>query len=158
FQPWGTNQASAGPPMINQPAETVPEFLDWGPVRARPHLLYRFLYGDGIPAAPGQQEKTAINEIYPGITLNIGEHWWLDYTPTLRYYSNSKFRDTLDHSVSLSGTASYESGVYSLLQSFSTSSESLAETAGQTDTENFVTALNAAWQLGSKMSLELGLN
>jgi hypothetical protein len=158
FQPWGTNQASAGAPLINPPEEIVPDFLDWGPVKARPHVLYRFLYGDGVLSAPGDQNKTAINEIYPGITFDIGQRWRLDYTPTLRYYSNSKFRDTLDHSVALSGNANYEAGMYSLLQTYVTSSQPLAETGGQTETETYVTGLNGAWQLGSRMSLEVGLN
>ena len=53
----------------------------WGPVDMRPHFLYRFLYGNGIPAQPGKDTKTVINQVSPGVSLQLGSHWSLDYTP-----------------------------------------------------------------------------
>jgi uncharacterized protein (PEP-CTERM system associated) len=122
----------------------------------RPHLLYRFLYGDGIPARPGEQLKTAINEFYPGIFLGMGSRWNLDYTPTLRYYSNNHFRDSLDHAVSLYGANTFQDWTLGFSQGYVSSSESLAETASQTDQEAFSTAINATYKINSAMSLELG--
>ncbi len=48
--------------------------LQWMVSHLHPRILYRFLYGDGIQSLPGVQEQTAIHEIYPGISLNIGKN------------------------------------------------------------------------------------
>lgn len=157
FYPRGTNQIVAPPEMV-PPAETVPDWLEWGPVKTRPHFLYRFLYGDGIPARPGEQFKTAINEIYPGVLFDLGDHWHLDYTPSLSLYSSSQFRNTFNNSVLFHGATAYQDWTFSLSQTYATSSQPLAETASQTDQTIYTTAINAAWHMSSKMSLELGLN
>jgi hypothetical protein len=159
LQTTGTNQPGTLETLFAAPAATAskPPF-ELGPVQFRPHLLYRFLYGDGIPAAPGQHLKTAINEIYPGILLTIGNHWYLDYTPTLRYYSNNHFADTLDHNVILNGA--FNSGSWNLgfSQSYVSSSQPLIETGTTTRQETYTTVLDATYHFNSKMSLELGAN
>src|SRR5262245_44438944 len=73
YRTTGTNQPGQVPPPPIVPAEAQP-LLQLGSVQMRPHLLYRFLYGDGIPVRPGEDAKTAINEIYPGILLGLGNH------------------------------------------------------------------------------------
>ena len=150
----GTSQL-AGPP----PAEATPEkpIVQWGQVELHPHLLYRLYYGDGLQSSPGTQEKTWINELAPGIAINVGKHWLLDYTPTLRFYSSSAFKDTLDHAVVLSGGTLYEDWKLGLSQSYINSSQPLIETGAQTDEEVYATSLSASRSLSSKMSLELGL-
>ena len=152
----GTNQPGEIPPLA-PPAADQP-LLQLGPVQVRPHFLYRFLYGDGISAQPGQQLKTAINELYPGTFLRLGDHWNLDYTPVLRFYSNSHFRDTTDHSVTLNGATIYEDWTLGFSQSYASSSQPLASTAAQTDEQIYSTALNAVYQMSSATSLELGAN
>ena len=57
---------------------TVERYLDWGPIHLHPHLLYRVSYGDGLQARPGEHDQTLINELSPGMLLNIGDHWRLD--------------------------------------------------------------------------------
>lgn len=145
-------------PTTVAPVRANEPLLEWGPLSFRPHFLYRFIYGDGIPAAPGEQRKTAIHEIYPGLLIGIGQRWHLDYTPGLRYYSSQEFEDSLDHTVSLTGTARYEDWEFGLTQGYATSSQPLIETGAQTDQENFNTGLTAARQLNSELSLELGVS
>ncbi len=157
FGPTATNLPGMATNEVTIPLAPKP-LLELGPVVVRPHILYRFSYGDGIPAAPGEQVLTAINELSPGLLLQLGDHWMLDYTPTLRFYSSDHFRDTTDHAVLFSGTAPYRDWVFGLSQTFATSSQPLAETASQTDEETFVTALHAAYHMSSAMSLELGGN
>jgi hypothetical protein len=152
----GTNQPGEIPPLA--PSVSDEPLLQLGPVQIRPHFLYRFLYGDGISAQPGEQLKTAIHELYPGIFLRLGDHWSLDYTPVLRLYSNNHFRDTTDHSVSLNGATIYDDWTLGFSQSYFSSSEPLAATAAQTDQEFFATALTAIYQMSSAASLELGAN
>jgi hypothetical protein len=143
---------TAAPPIDQKP------LFQWGPVSVRPHVFYRFLYGDSIPSATSNFVSTSIQEISPGVLLGLGDHWSLDYTPTLRYYSSSQFRDTLDHNVRLTGGTAYKDWVLGLSQSYQTTSQPLVETGTQTDQETFATALTGMWQINSKMALDLALN
>jgi len=156
-QPSGpvTTSVLAPPSMAPLPEQSL---LQWGPVGFYPHFLYRFLYGDGVPAQPGEHFATAINEVYPGILLKLGQHWQLDYTPSLRYYSSSHFQDTTDHSVALNGGTTYENWTFGLSQRYATTSQPLIETGAQTDLETYDTAINAACQFNTKTSLEMGFN
>lgn len=157
---------SEGTPVAYQPApEAEPAeitgiagLFTWGPVEGHPHLDYRFNYGDGISARPGESYKTAINEVSPGIAFNLGPKWHLDYTPTMRFYSSDQFRDRTDHRVSFAGVVPYRDWVFGLQQSYASTSGTLVETARQTDQENFRTGLDASHQLSSKMSLDLGVS
>ena len=153
----GTNQPGImpAPPMTAVPEKPL---LEWGPVVFQPHLLYRLLYGDGVPAQPGQDYKTYINQIYPGILFRIGDHWTLDYTPTISLYSNRQFRDTLDHAVTLAGGTKVGDWTLGLSQGYVSSSQPLIETGGQTDTETYPTAISAIYQASSVVSLQLGAN
>jgi hypothetical protein len=116
------------------------------------------MYGDGIQAQPGQQSKTALNQISPGLLIGLGNHWNLDFTPTLSFYSSSAFKDTTDYSVLLSGATTYKDWAFGLSQGFVSSSQPLVETASQTDTETFSTTLSANWSMNDKLSLELGVD
>lgn len=129
-----------------------------GPVTLHPHPLYRVLYGDGIQSSPGQQHTTVTHELSPGILLDIGSHLTVDYTPTLRWYSSSAFRDGVDHSASLNWGTAFEDWTFSASQTYSRSSTPLVETGAQTDQENYSTALNASYRFNSKISVDLGAN
>jgi hypothetical protein len=146
FAPPGTVVQSEAPP------------LQWGPVSLRPDVLYRFISGDGIPAAGSNHVATVIQEISPGILINIGDHWALDYTPTLRFYSNKQFRDTLDHNVILTGGTTYQDWILGLTQSYISSSTPLVETGTQTDQQSWLTALTASYRFNSKMTMDLALD
>jgi hypothetical protein len=148
--------------QVFPPAETVPNLqqvspLQWGPVSLRPHLLYRFLYGDGIQASPGQHTKTAINEISPGLLLGVGSHWTVDYTPTLTFYSSSAFHDTTAQNVIMTGGTTYEDWVFGLSQSYNYSSPPLVETGGQTSQDEYTTGSSASYQFSRQMSLDLAV-
>ena len=129
--------------------------FQWGILNFRPHPYYRFLYGNGIPSGTNQQYTTALNQIAPGFLLEIGSHWALDYTPTWSFYSDSHFRNTLGHAVTLSGETAYEDWTFGLSQSCVISSDTTAETATQTDQQTFLTALKASYQFNSKMSTDM---
>jgi hypothetical protein len=135
--------------------ETQP--FQFGIFNFRPHPFYRFLYGTGILSSTNQAGSTVINQFSPGFLLEIGRHWTLDYTPTWTFYSSSRFHDSLDHSVTLTGGTSYEDWTLGLSQGFTLSSDPLVETATQTSQETYSTAINASYQFNNKMSADLGL-
>ena len=159
MQTTGTNQPGvllqAAPPTATN---TELALLEWGPVQFHPHFLYRLLYGDGIPAQPGQDYKTFINQIYPGVLFQLGNHWALDYTPIFSFYSDNHFRDTWDNTVTLVGGTTFEDWTLGFSQGYISSSEPLIETGGQTDTATHSTALNAVFQASSVASIELAAN
>ena len=144
--------------LLTAPQAGGQELPPWGPIHFHPHLLYRLSYGDGIQARPGEQSKTVINEISPGLLLDVGSHWHLDYTPTLRFYSSSRFRDTTDQSVALDGGTAYQDWVFGLSQRYASSSQPLVETGAQTDQVTYSTAINAAYSMSSKISLDLAVS
>jgi hypothetical protein len=152
----GMNRLETTLPLIPAPPLPLPPWLEWGPVHVHPHPLYRFLYGDGVPARPGEQFTTAINELYPGVLFELGKHWTLDYTPVIRVYSSSAFQDHVDQSVAFSGGTRYGDWGLGLSQTYSSSSQPLVETGGQTPQEIYSTALNANYLMSSALSLELG--
>jgi hypothetical protein len=137
-----------------------PDFslFKWGPVDAHPHLDYQFSYGNGIQSAPGQQQSSIVQTLSPGILLTLGKYWFLDYTPTLTYYSNSQLQDNVGHTVSLSGRTFYEDWAFSLSQLYSEISTPLVETGAQTDSESYLTALTASYRFNSSMSMDLAVN
>jgi hypothetical protein len=159
MQPYQTNELDVfAPAGTTTGIEQEPPPFQWGPVSLRPHVFYRFLYGDGIAAAQGDYVSTIIQQASPGFLFGIGDHWALDYTPTWTTYSNKQFRDTLDHSVTLTGGTAYEDWVFGLSQSYIFSSTPQIETGTQTDEESYLTAITGSYRFNSKMSMDLALN
>jgi hypothetical protein len=158
-QEYETNQA--GVPLVEQLAPANPleqNLLEVGPVVIHPHPIYRFLYGNGIQATPGQQQDTAVNEFTPGVLFVMGTHWTLDYSPTLTYYSSSQFRNTVDESVGLRWGTLYQDWVLGFSQSYGSTAAPTIQTGTQTDVETYTTAANATYRFNSVMSVDLDVS
>ena len=72
-------------------ARRVYEPFRWDQFVFRPHADYQFMDAQGIFAAPGDRENTTIQQITPGILINLGPEPSLDYTATIGLYSNTNF-------------------------------------------------------------------
>src|SRR5271170_2121787 len=94
--PFMGTSSLAGPVSPQAYVPTGPGIVEWGPIAVYPHLVYQVTYGDGIQAQPGTNSTTWINTVSPGVYFKIGDHWSIDYTPTLAFYSNPLFQDTTD--------------------------------------------------------------
>ncbi len=152
-----TNSPSVFIPASEARRSNLPQIFRSGPLDVRPHFGYQFLYGTGIQSTPSISGATEIHTLTPGFLLEYGSHWALDYTPTLVFYSNKLFHDTLGHSVKLSGSTQYEDWQFGLQQSYDNSEQVLAETGGQSQQESFGTILNASRVLNDKMSADFSL-
>jgi len=130
------------------------EGLRWGPSTWRPHVTYRFLYGNGIQASPGAESTTTIHSFSPGLLVEIGKHWTADYTPTWNAYSNSAFRDTVDQSARLNWATQYDGWTLHASQNYNRSDSPLIETGRQTQQTGHATLLNARGQVGRQLALE----
>jgi hypothetical protein len=163
--PLQTEDQLAQPDEMNvfQPAggaaeNPVPQIFRYGPIMLRPHADYQLMYGNGIQSTPGDQQETIIQEFSPGILMDLGSHWSLDYTPTFMFYSSDKFQDSVNHSIALTGDLLYEAWKFGLNHSTEITSAPMAETGEQTDQTTHSTTLSASRALNSQMSLDLGLN
>jgi hypothetical protein len=152
-----TNQFEVFSPAGAAARSSTDQPFQIGTVTARPHLLYRLFYATGLPLSPGNQQNTAIQEISPGIAFDIGTHWTLDYSPTLRFYSNHDFKDEFDNAITLTGATDYEDWTFGFLQSYASSDSPNIQTGTQTSQEIYATALTASCAFNSKMSLDMGL-
>jgi hypothetical protein len=152
----GTSQLAVAPPFAGAPASAG--LVHWGIFHLYPHLSYTVSYGNSLQSSPGQTANALINEVSPGILIKIGDHWSLDYTPTMRFYSNRQLNDAVDHIVGLSGTTTYEDWMFGFFQGYSSTSQPLIETASQLSQEIYSTSLRATHPLGSKLSLDLNLS
>jgi len=153
----GTSQLSSIAPEPGA-GQLGPSPLRVGPAQLFPHFAYQLSYGNSLQSGPGKQADTFVHQLSPGMQLQFGEHWNLDYTPTLRFYSSSQFRDGVDHSVTLSGQTTYQDWTFGASQAYGSSSQPLIETGAQTDQEIYSTILSAMRRLNDQWSLELGAN
>ena len=140
------------------PRGALDEPFQYGPVIFRPRVSYRYLYTDGLQSSPGTQNKTAVQDLSPGFLVDFGPNWVLDYSPTLRFYSDPNFRNGVDQSVNLHGGVTNDKWNLGLSQSFTESSSPTVQTGTQTDTQSYGTALNAGYQLNRVLTLDMGLN
>ena len=135
----------------------VPQIFRFGPVNLHPHADYSISYADGLQASPGDRENTMIQSISTGLRFDLGSHWTLEYTPTFQFYSNSKFTDSVNHSITLNGGVRYGAWVFGLSHNTLIETAPTAATASQIGQESYITSLSASRPITSKLSTSLGL-
>jgi hypothetical protein len=158
MEPFATTPMDVFPPAGAAPGSQPAQPFRYKILTLRPHVDYQFLYGTGILAAQGQPENTVIQQIAPGLRLDIGDHWILDYTPEWTMYSNNQFQNVFGQTASLVGGTVYESWVLGLAQSYTDTSQPQAETGAQTREQVFNTTVDGSYTMNSKMSLDLEVN
>lgn len=158
LQPFENTEMDVFAPTKTAPGLELAQPFRYKFLTLRPHVDYQFLYGDGIQVAPGQPESTVIQQIAPGLQLDVGDHWILDYTPTWTVYSNNRFQNTFGQFAQLTGGTVYGNWVLGLSQGFTDSNLPQAETATQIHQQTYVTAIKGTYTINSKLSLDLGVN
>jgi hypothetical protein len=143
----------APPPLAARPP---PQPLQWGSVVFHPNLSYHLAYGTGIQSAPGQAQNTFLNQVSPGIGASFGTHWNLSYLPTLSFYSDPTFRNTLDQTINLNGETAYEDWTWKFGQTCALTSDPQVQTAQQTDEQDYITTLDSSYQLNDAATLNFG--
>jgi hypothetical protein len=129
-------------PVRPVPSAPMPyEPFRWDQFVIRPHVDYQLIAARGILAAPSNHVDTIIQNISPGVLINLGPHWSFDYTATIGLYSNTNFGTEVDHSITLTGLTAYRDWIFEFLQAVTLSKSPQIETAGQTDEDNYNTAI-----------------
>lgn len=156
-----TTGAAAGTEVIPQgTAATLPglvtgELLQWADVHVRTHVTYQFLDGTGILSSPGHNDKVVSHTLNPGATVALGPHWSLDYEPTLVYYTQGPFQNSVNQAVYLSGQTTYGNWKLGLTQGYSRSDQPLSQTASQTEMQSYSAGLSADYDFNNKWTLEM---
>ena len=132
--------------------------LQWGPVTVHPSISYGATYATGIQSQPGRSSDSFINTLTPGISFDLGRHWQLGYSAAIMFYSDQNFKDTVDHTISLTGHTAYEDWTFSLAQNIALTSDPMVQTAQQTDQQTYSTSLGATYQINSDFFLQLGVS
>jgi hypothetical protein len=130
----------------------------WGSIIVRPDIFYQFIYGNGIQSSPGQQQNTIFQQLSPGVVLDAGSHWTLNYTPTFNFYSSSAFRDTINQSVQLQWGTTWRDWFMTASQGYSSTDDPQIETGGQTEQQTYSTALNGVYSFNDQLSMNMALN
>ncbi len=126
--------------------------FQWGPIILHPRVGYGLTYGTGLQSQPGQTSKSAINTVSAGLGLDLGHHWDLNYSAAAAFYSDRKFKNSVNHDLAIHGHTTYEDWGFNLSQSVAISSDPLVETAQQTDQQSYNTSLGASYQINSSLS------
>jgi hypothetical protein len=149
----GKESGSVTAPLV-APVESL---MQWGALHLHTRASYQFLYATGIHSQPGQSSDTFTHTLSPGLTLNLGPHVMLDYSASLRFFSERNFHDTVDHSASLVASLGLgQHWAFGLSQRFSRTDEPEVETSKQTQQTAFGTGLTAGYRFNDKSSLETG--
>jgi hypothetical protein len=127
-----------------------------GPFGIRPHFNYSVIYGDGLLSVPGEPTNSTMQTASAGMLVELGRYWVVDYTHSNTFYSSRLLANSSGDSASLSGGNSYEDLSWGFTQTYSSSSQILAETGRQTNQENYSSGLNFSYELGDRTRLSLG--
>ena len=136
----------------------LPQIFRFGPLQLHPSLDYDFSYGNGLQSTPGNQQASIIQTLAPGLRVDLGKHWALNYTPSFQFYSSDQFHDTVNQAFALTGGFAYADWKFGLAQTAGYSSSPTVATATQTDQTGYGTSLTASHPLTSKISADLALN
>ena len=157
-QDLSTSQMEVFIPSGAESMGNLPDPFKYDNIVVRPHVDYELEYATGVQSAPGNPQGTIVNQLTPGVKVDLGNYWSVDYTPTLRYYSSSQLQDEFDYTASLIGNTTFGDWNFGLLQNASVSSSPLTETGTQTDEEDYSTAVTASYIFNEALSLDTTLS
>jgi len=153
-----TSQMEVFIPSGAEAQGNLPDPFKYDNIIVRPHIDYSLQYATGVQSTPGNPQGTIVNQLTPGVKVDLGKHWSVDYSPTLRYYSSRQLKDEFDYTASLIGNTSFGDWNFGVSQNVSSSSAPLTETGQQTDEEDYATTLTAGYIVNEKISLDTTLS
>lgn len=147
---------SMAAPPLQAPATGPDTFpLQWGPVRFHPHLGYQVVYGDGVLRGPNDPETTWLHTVSPGLFLELGKYWNLDFTASFNRYSNAGFNNNESYFGALRGHIPLEKWLLDLGYVASLTDQTQIETATQTLQNTHLVTASGIYNYQTRLSLEL---
>jgi len=83
----------SGPPLQAPEIGPADRPLQLGPFRFHPHLGYQVAYGDGVLLGVGEAGETMLHTVSPGMFVELGRYWNVDFTAAINRYSNAGYND-----------------------------------------------------------------
>ncbi len=152
----------APPPLLSRPPSGPETPYQLGGVFVlHPRLSFSQMWTDGLPIqGQGSRGESNISTLSAGLTLDAGDNWSLDYSPSRVNYSNDSLADSTQQSVRIRGDLSAQDWSINFNQSYNKSNQIIVETARQTDRKNLSTQLGGSYRYSPKLHLSLsgGLN
>jgi len=144
--------------VFANPPPTEGEPLKWGSFVLRPHPYYQYLYADGLRPSTNAVTTSSIQTIAPGVLLQAGSHWTLDYVPIWTLYSSPLFANSFGQSAKLVGGTVYKDWFFQLSQGYADITAPSTVTANELQTRTFTTELVGTHSINSKLSLDLAVD
>ncbi len=148
---------SASAPPLQAPAaapNTRP--IEAGPFRFHPHLGYQVIYGDGIlRAGTNAPSTTVLHTIIPGLFVEIGKYWNLDFAASINRYSNASFKDNEAFYLALRGRIPLEKWLLDFGYTGSMTEQTQIETGDQIKQSAHLLTASGIYNYQTRLSVEL---
>lgn len=147
---------SASAPPLQAPA-TTPNTrpLEAGPLRFHPHLGYQVLYGDGILRSANAPSTTVLHTIVPGLFLEMGKYWNMDFAASINRYSNASFNDNEAFYLALRGRIPLEKWLLDFGYTGSMTEQTQIETGDQIKQSAHLLTASGIYNYQTRLSVEL---
>jgi hypothetical protein len=145
-----------GIPPLPPSAPPVPPQnpFSYGGITLRPRISYRHTMANGLPVLGGRRVSSEIRTVAPGLSIDLGQSWTMDYSPTWVSYTARAMSDSFDQSARLTGATSFQDWAFQFAQSYSDTNPTLIETAQQTAQEIWTTNLGASYRYSEKVQFQ----
>ena len=156
----GTSDLLAGPWDVTSQMSGYLGNLRYGPFWIHPRISYQFLHGTGLARfqKAGESGATELHTFSPGVAIELGDHWNIDYEAGLHEYVDPTLRDNVSHTLALTGRFTLQDWVFSFRQGYSQNAEILVDTAAQTTQQIHTTALSTHYSHSETLSYDFGVN
>lgn len=146
-----------GPKTASKPPRPAGSFFSAGPISFHPHVSFSSVYGLGLPSRDGRRVASMIYTTAPGMRVDLGSQWSLDYLPTWVAYTARAMEDTFNQAVSLQGFGRVEEWSVQFSENYTERSDILFETGRQTETTTWATQLGLSRAITNKLSFSTSL-
>lgn len=147
---------SASAPPLQAPAtgpNTRP--IAAGPFRFHPHVAYQVVYGDGVLRGENQPATTVLHSFLPGVFVEMGKNWNLDFSGSINRYSNADFNNNQAFYLALRGHIPREKWLLDFGYVGSVSEQTQVETGGQVKQNAHLATASGIYNYRTKFSIEL---
>ncbi len=145
----------AAPPLQAPASGPNTRPLEAGPFRFHPHLGYQVVYGDGILRATNAPATTVLHTIVPGLFIEMGPNWNLDFSAGINRYSNSDFNNNEAYYLALRGHIPREKWLLDLGYAGSVTEQPQIETGEQVSQSAHLVTASGIYNYQTKLSVEL---
>jgi hypothetical protein len=153
-----TRLGSIGAPALRRPSDPTTYPLHWGPIQFHPSLGYGVSYGDGILREANAPDTTVIHTLSPGLGVELGRYWDLEFGSSIYRYSNADFKNNVGYNLSLSGNIPLEKWAFSFGYGWSLSEQPQIETGTQTKQQSHSLSLGGSYNRSTRLSYDFGVS